>query len=266
MKRVNSESNAKQGLSTAESCASSTTVKTLQNKIDMNNEVKNNPTRFDAHYYAELLVAPWFEDNDPRLFEFGDVVVKAFKCCPANGFTEKAAGWLVSYEQEIDGHTQAHTEHVTTEVLALQLAELYRVKADEQEPREDISEGMTVYPDDCLAEWHGRAAKVVRRWFADWGTWCLELEFSDGTRHDYAEKYVTTTQPWSVVGATCHRRWADSDVVLTITAVGKYYGIMAESEDGKAKWTGLARDFVPCTPDGRELLPEPPAVVVIDVA
>lgn len=121
-------------------------MKTLQNKIDMNNEVKNNPTRFDAHYYAELLVASWFEDNDPRLFEFGDVVVKAFKCCPANGFTEKAAGWLVSYEQEIDGHTQAHTEHVTTEVLALQLAELYRVKADEKEPREDISEGMTVYP------------------------------------------------------------------------------------------------------------------------
>ena len=239
-------------------------MKTLQNKIDMNNEVKNNPTRFDAHYYAELLVAPWFEDNDPRLFEFGDVVVKAFKCCPANGFTEKAAGWLVSYEQVIDGHTQAHTEHVTTEVLALQLAELYRVKADEKEPREDISEGMTVYPDDCLAEWHGRAAKVVRRWLADWGTWCLELEFSDGTRHDYAEKYVTTTQPWSVVGATCHHRWADNDVVLTVTAVGQYYGIKAESEDGKVKRTGLARDFVPCTPDGRDLLPEPPAEVHID--
>ena len=239
-------------------------MKTLQNKIDMNNEVKNNPTRFDAHYYAELLVAPWFEDTDPRLFEFGDVVVKAFKCCPANGFTEKAAGWLVSYEREIDGHTQAHTEHVTTEVLALQLAELYRVKADEQEPREDISEGMTVYPDDCLAEWHGRAAKVVRRWLADWGTWCLELEFSDGTHYDYAEKYVLTHQPWSVVGATCHHRWADSDVVLTVTAVGQYYGIKAESDDGKVKWTGLARDFVPCTPDGRDLLPEPPAEVVID--
>lgn len=241
-------------------------MKTLQNKIDMNNEVKNNPTRFDAHYYAELLVAPWFEDTDPRLFEFGDVVVKAFKCCPANGFTEKAAGWLVSYEREIDGHTQAHTEHVTTEVLALQLAELYRVKADEQEPREDISEGMTVYPDDCLAEWHGRAAKVVRRWLADWGTWCLELEFSDGTHYDYAEKYVLTHQPWSVVGATCHHRWADSDVVLTVTAVGQYYGIKAESDDGKVKWTGLDRDFVPCTPDGRDLLPEPPAEVHIDAA
>ena len=93
-----------------------------------------------------------------------------------------------------------------------------------------------------------------------------ELEFSDGTRHDYAEKYVTTTQPWSVVGATCHHRWADSDVVLTVTAVGQYYGIKAESEDGKVKWTGLDRDFVPCTPDGRDLLPEPPAEVHIDAA
>jgi len=235
-------------------------MKTLQNKIDWNNEVKNNPTRFDAHYYAELLVAPWFEDNDPRLFEFGDVVVKAYKCCPAIGCV---IGWLVDFQQDVDGHTQAHTMRMTTEVLAMQLAELYRVKADEQTPREDISEGMTVYPDDCLAEWHGRAAKVVRRWLAEWGTWCLELEFSDGTRHEYAEKYVLTHQPWSVVGATCRHRWADSDVVLTITAAGQYYGIKAESEDGKVKWTGLARDFTPCTPDGRELLPEPPAEVTI---
>ncbi len=236
-------------------------MNTLQNKIDWNNEVKNNPTRFDARYYAESIVAPWYQDTDPRLFEFGDVVVKAYKCCPANGFTEKTAGWLVDFQQDVDGHTQAHTERMTTEVLAMRLAELYRLKADEQTPREDISEGMTVYPDDCLAEWHGRAAKVVRRWLADWGTWCLELEFSDGTRYEYAEKYVLTHQPWSVVGATCHHRWADNDVVLKVTAVGQYYGIKAESEDGKVKWTGLARDFVPCTPDGRDLLPEPPAEV-----
>lgn len=239
-------------------------MKTSQNKIDINNEVKNNPTRFDASYYAELLVAPWFEDNDPRLFEFGDMAVKAYKCCPANGFTEKATGWLADFQQDIDGHTQAHTERVSTEVLAMQLAELYRLKADEDTPREDISEGMTVYPDDCLSEWHGRAAKVVRKFKADWGTWCLDLEFADGSRYTYAEKYVLTRQPWSVVGATCKHRWTDTDVVLTITAAGQYYGIKAESEDGKVKWTGLARDFTPCTPDGRELLPEPPAEVTID--
>lgn len=239
-------------------------MKTLNNKIDWNNEVKNNPTRFDAHYYAELLVAPWFEDTDPRLFEFGDVAVKAYKCCPANGFTEKAKGWLVDFQHDADGHTQAYTERISTEALALRLAELYRVKADEDTPREDISEGTTVYPDDCLSEWHGRAAKVLRKYKADWGTWCLDLEFSDGKRYTYAEKFVLTHQPWSVVGATCKHRWTDTDVVLTITAAGEYYGIKAESEDGKVKWTGLDRDFVPCTPDGRELLPEPPAEIIID--
>ena len=128
----------------------------------------------------------------------------------------------------------------------------------------EITDGTEVWTTIELHSEYGKRGKVVRKFFADHGVWCLDIEFEDGTKATYAEEYVTTEKPWAVVGAKCRHKYLDRDVVLTITAVGQYYGIKAESEDGKVKWTGLARDFVPCTPDGRDLLPEPPAEVVID--
>jgi hypothetical protein len=117
--------------------------------------------------------------------------------------------------------------------------------------REEIKVGTEVWTTIELHPEYGKRGKVVRKYFADHGVWCLDIEFEDGTRKDYAEEYVTTEKPWAVVGAKCRHKYLNRDVVLTITAVGQYYGIMAESEDGKVKRCGLVRDFEPVE-DGKE--------------
>lgn len=111
--------------------------------------------------------------------------------------------------------------------------------------REEIKVGTEVWTTIELHEEYGKRGHVVRKYFADHGVWCLDIEFEDGTRKDYAEEYVTTEKPWAVVGAKCRHKYLNRDVVLTITAVGQYYGIKAESEDGKVKRCGLVRDFEP---------------------
>jgi len=108
-----------------------------------------------------------------------------------------------------------------------------------------INVGTEVWTTIELHEEYGKRGKVVRRFFADHGVWCLDIEFEDGTKATYAEEYVTTKKPWAVVGARCKHKYLNRDVVLTITAVGQYYGIKAESEDGKVKRCGLVRDFEP---------------------
>lgn len=110
---------------------------------------------------------------------------------------------------------------------------------------EEIKVGTEVWTTIELHEEYGKLGKVVRRFFADHGVWCLDIEFEDGTTACYAEEYVTTEKPWAVVGAKCRHKYLNRDVVLTITAVGQYYGIKAESEDGKVKRYGLVRDFEP---------------------
>lgn len=111
--------------------------------------------------------------------------------------------------------------------------------------REEIKVGTEVWTTMELHQEYGKRGKVIRRFFADHGVWCLDIEFEDGTTACYAEEYVTTEKPWAVVGAKCRHKYLNRDVVLTITAVGQYYGIMAESEDGKVKRCGLVRDFEP---------------------
>lgn len=108
-----------------------------------------------------------------------------------------------------------------------------------------INVGTEVWTTIELHEEYGKRGKVVRRFFADHGVWCLDIEFEDGTTACYAEEYVTTEKPWAVMGAKCRHKYLNRDVVLTITAVGQYYGIKAESEDGKVKRCGLVRDFEP---------------------
>lgn len=108
-----------------------------------------------------------------------------------------------------------------------------------------IKVGTEVWTTIELHEEYGKRGKVVRKFFADHGVWCLDIEFEDGTTACYAEEYVTTEKPWAVVGAKCRHKYLDSDAVLTITAVGQYYGIEAESEGGKVKRCGLVRDFEP---------------------
>lgn len=127
-------------------------------------------------------------------------------------------------------------------------AESRRDKANGQitaSSEQGINVGTEVWTTIELNEEYGKRGKVVRRFFADHGVWCLDIEFEDGTKATYAEEYVTTEKPWAVVGAKCRHRYLNRDVVLTITAVGQYYGIKAESEDGKVKRYGLVRDFEP---------------------
>jgi len=111
--------------------------------------------------------------------------------------------------------------------------------------REEINVGTEVWTTIELHEEYGKRGKVVRKYFADHGVWCLDIEFEDDAKATYAEEYVTTEKPWAVVGAKCRHKYLNRDVVLTITAVGQYYGIKAESEDGKVKRCGLVRDFEP---------------------
>lgn len=118
-------------------------------------------------------------------------------------------------------------------------------KAEYENSREDIKEGTEVWTTIELNPEYGKHGRVVRKYFADHNVWCLDIEFEDGTRHTYAEEYVTTEKPWAVVGARCKHKYLDRDVVLTITAVGLYYGIKAESEDGKVKRCDLVRYFEP---------------------
>ena len=108
-----------------------------------------------------------------------------------------------------------------------------------------IKVGTEVWTTIELNEEYGKMGKVVRRFFADHGVWCLDIEFEDGTKATYAEEYITTEKPWAVVGAKCRHKYLNRDVVLTITAVGQYYGIKAESEDGKVKRCDLVSYFEP---------------------
>lgn len=111
--------------------------------------------------------------------------------------------------------------------------------------REEIKVGTEVWTTIELNEEYGKRGYVVRKYFADHGVWCLDIEFEDGTKATYAEEYVTTEKPWAVVGAKCRHKYLNRDVVLTITAVGQYYGIKAESEDGKVKRCDLVSYFEP---------------------
>lgn len=93
---------------------------------------------------------------------------------------------------------------------------------------------------------------------------------NSGNRREFADcERVIVTGEWGHAGrtvtqevATVHAYDSETGKYLVIFRSGHGNGNSWHEAD-KVKWTGLARDFTPCTPDGRDLLPEPLAEVTI---